>query len=305
MICNRRLVLAGAAALGFSARTAFAQPAAAPAIDTRLYKEGPLIVRDRFSVEVVGKGPDLIFVPGLSSSRETWKVTADRLRGRYRLHLFQLAGFAGEPSRANATGDFMAPVMEAIDAYIVEQKLGPAIYIGHSLGGTLGLSLAQKHPEHLKKLCVVDSAPFLAQVMGFPTVEAVKPMTAQMRRPPTPQVAAQMEQQVRMMVTAPADQETVLGWTKLSDGAMTGRAYAEDIELDLRPGLAAMKTPTTLIYPRSDAFGLKPEQMDAQYKAAFAGMPNLTMAPVDASRHFVMFDQPGKFAAALDAFLKS
>jgi len=96
MICNRRLVLAGAAAFGLSARTTFAQPAAAPSIDTRLYKEGPLIVRDRFSVEVVGKGPDLIFVPGLSSSRETWKVTADRLRGRYRLHLFQLAGFAGE-----------------------------------------------------------------------------------------------------------------------------------------------------------------------------------------------------------------
>jgi pimeloyl-[acyl-carrier protein] methyl ester esterase len=299
MTPHRRALLALGAA--FAATPAFADDAPT----TQMFKDSRFLVKDRFSVEIVGKGPDLIFVPGLSSSRATWKATADRLKGRYRLHLLQLAGFAGEPSRANAAGDFMGPVMEAIDSYIVEQKFGPATYIGHSLGGTLGLSLAQKHPEHLNKLCVVDSVPFLAQVMGFPTVEAVKPMTAQMRRPMTPQVAAQMEQQVRMMVTAPADQETVLGWTRLSDGSMTGRAYAEDIELDLRPGLTAMKTPTTLIYPRSDAFGLKPEQMDAQYKMAFAGMPNLTMVPVDASRHFVMFDQPDRFAQALDAFLKS
>src|SRR5205085_9117566 len=100
MIFNRRSLIVGAAASGFTARAAFAQPSAAASVDTRLYKEGPLIVRDRFSVEVVGKGPDLIFVPGLSSSRETWKATADRLRERYRLHLVQLAGFAGEPPRA-------------------------------------------------------------------------------------------------------------------------------------------------------------------------------------------------------------
>jgi pimeloyl-[acyl-carrier protein] methyl ester esterase len=308
MNCNRRLVLAGAAAFGLTARTALAQPVA-PAIDTRVYKKGSLIVRDRFSVEVVGRGPDLIFVPGLGSSRETWKVTADRLRSRYRLHLFQLAGFAGETSRANATGPFMEPVMEAIDGYIVERKLVRATYIGHSLGGTLGLYLAQRHPEHLKKLCVVDSVPFLAQIMGFSTIEMARQMTDQLRRPLTPQGAAQMEQQItataRAMDTAPADQEKVLGWSRISDGRMVARTYAEDIELDLRAGLPEMKTPTTLIYPRSDEFGVTAAARDASYKAAFAGMAKLTMVPIDGSRHFVMLDQPDKFAAALDAFLKA
>jgi hypothetical protein len=34
------------------------------------------VVRDRFSDEIVGQGPDLVLVPGLASSRGTWKATA-------------------------------------------------------------------------------------------------------------------------------------------------------------------------------------------------------------------------------------
>ena len=44
-------------------------------------------------------------------------------------------------------------------------------------------------------------------------------------------------------------------------------------------------------------------QTDAQYQTLFKGMTKLTMVPVDSSRHFIMFDQPERFAAALDAFL--
>ena len=53
-------------------------PSEAPphAREAILYK---VVVRDRFSDEVVGKGPDLVFIPGLASSRVTWKATAERL----------------------------------------------------------------------------------------------------------------------------------------------------------------------------------------------------------------------------------
>ena len=71
MIDRRGLIAAGAA-LAFAPR-AFAQQAP----ETRLFKDSQFLVRDRFSVEIVGRGKDLIFVPGLSSSRETWKVSAD------------------------------------------------------------------------------------------------------------------------------------------------------------------------------------------------------------------------------------
>ncbi|HWW12828.1 MAG TPA: hypothetical protein VN018_09935, partial [Brevundimonas sp.] len=53
-------------------------------------------VSDRLSVEVVGQGPDLILIPGFGCSREVWRVEAERLKATHRVHLVQLAGFAGE-----------------------------------------------------------------------------------------------------------------------------------------------------------------------------------------------------------------
>src|SRR4051794_30271112 len=120
------------AALAIAVTLAAAQTLADP---NRLFADSKLVVRDRFSDEIVGKGPDVVFIPGLASSRLTWKATAERLRGKHRLHLIQIAGFSGEPARANATGDVLVPTAEAIDAYLVEQKLTPAILVGHSLGG--------------------------------------------------------------------------------------------------------------------------------------------------------------------------
>ena len=99
-------VLAAAVAFTVLAASATAQT---PTDPNRLFADSKLVVRDRFSDEIVGKGPDLVFIPGLSSSRATWKATAERLRGRRRLHLIQIAGFSGEPARANATGDDLIP----------------------------------------------------------------------------------------------------------------------------------------------------------------------------------------------------
>src|ERR1700749_1850920 len=116
----------------FSLAAILAGPAAAqtPTDPNRLFADSKLVVRDRFSDEIVGKGPDLVLIPGLASSRVTWKATAERLRGHYRLPLIQTAGFAGEPARANAGGEVLIPTAEAIDAYLVEQKLTPATLIG-------------------------------------------------------------------------------------------------------------------------------------------------------------------------------
>ncbi len=283
-----------------------AQAQTAPATDpNRLFADSKLVVGERISVEVVGKGPDLILVPGLSSSRETWRRTAERLRGRYRLHLVQVAGFAGEPSRSNASGPVLEPTAEAIDAYIVAAHLSPAVYIGHSLGGTMGLYIAQHHPEHLDKLLLVDSLPFFGVLMGGPaaTSASVKPIAEQMERAtsgggtgydPTPMLAA--------MVKDPQGLKIVLASSKASDGKTVGRAMAEDMMLDLRPGLAAMKTPVTLIYPY-EAGRVPLAQWDGLYNSQFAPLPTKTLVRVDDSRHFVMYDQPAKFDAALDAFL--
>jgi hypothetical protein len=55
--------------LGLLAAIALTAPAAAQADPNRLFQDSKVVVRDRFSDEIVGKGPDLVFIPGLSSFR--------------------------------------------------------------------------------------------------------------------------------------------------------------------------------------------------------------------------------------------
>ena len=64
----------------------------------------------RFSVEVRGQGPDVIFIPGLGSTRDVWAAQAEALASTHRLHLVQINGFAGQPVGAPA-GQVIQPVV--------------------------------------------------------------------------------------------------------------------------------------------------------------------------------------------------
>jgi pimeloyl-ACP methyl ester carboxylesterase len=142
----------------------------------------PSAAAPRFTVEVTGQGPDVILIPGLASSAAVWDDTVKQLQGRYRLHVIQVAGFAGAPAGANAEGPVIQPTVDALDGYIKSAKLKSPAVIGHSMGGLMGLMLARQHPEDVGRLMVVDSLPFYAVVFSpQATVESVKPQAAAMR----------------------------------------------------------------------------------------------------------------------------
>jgi pimeloyl-ACP methyl ester carboxylesterase len=284
-------------------------PARAATDPNRLFPDSRLVVQDRISVEVVGKGPDLVFIPGLSSSRETWKAAAERLKGRYRVHLVQVAGFSGEPARANGQGEVVAPTVEAIDAYIRQQRLGPATLIGHSLGGTMILMLAERHPEDLKKAFIVDALPFYGMARGGPaaTPASVQPMAAAMRdaiqSSNDDQYRAALALQMPGMATAPENRSMILNWSMISDHSVVARAMYEDLQTDLRPDLAKITAPITLLYPDYAPVGAPPGSMKQMYPPAFAPAAKVTPVEVEHSVHFIMLEQTAVFDKALDAFL--
>jgi pimeloyl-ACP methyl ester carboxylesterase len=286
---------------------------AARAADTpktlRLFPDSRLVTEDRISVEVVGKGPDLVLIPGLASSRETWKATAERLKGRYRLHLVQVAGFAGEPARANAKGEVMGPTAEAIDAYIREQKLAPATVIGHSMGGTMILMLAERHSDDLKKALVVDALPFYGMARGGPaaTPATMQPAAAAARdgilASSDDQYRAQLAAQMPGMVTAPASRAMIVDWGLASDRSVVARAMYEDLQTDLRPDLAKITTPITLLYPDYTPAGAPAGAIRQTYVPAFAPAASIKPVEIEHAVHFIMLEQPAVFDKALDDFL--
>jgi pimeloyl-ACP methyl ester carboxylesterase len=264
----------------------------------------------RFTVTVEGapNGPAVLLIPGLASSQSVYDAEAKILAPTYRLYRVQVAGFAGAPAAGNATGPILPGIVAELDRYIVANKLHPAV-IGHSLGGLVGLMLADAHPEDVQKLLVVDALPFYALVFNpNATVAEVQPQAEAMRdgmlNAPADAFAAQSAQSVSYMVLSPEGRKLVQASSLASDRAVFTTAMYEDLLTDLRPRIASIKTPTTLIYPCDATVAPDPAKIDAVYISAYTGMPNLKLHRIDASRHFIMYDQPAAFDAQVQAFLK-
>ena len=212
---------------------------------------------DRMHVRVEGQaGPgvrDIILIPGLSSSPEVWQGTVDHLGAGWRVHRIHIQGFAGAPAEENATGNVSAPVAEDLARYIAEQHLNKPAVIGHSMGGTIAMMLAARHPDSVGRLMVVDMVPFMGAMFGAPgtdpTAESVAPMAEQiyagMTSSPDDQYKAQAAAAVTGMINTESLRAGPLEDTARSDRAVSSAAYRELIVTDLRPELARITAPTS------------------------------------------------------------
>lgn len=265
----------------------------------------------RFSVVDEGKAgkPDLLLIPGMSSSRAIWEAEAKRLAPNYRLHLVQVAGFAGEKPGTNASGPLLAPMVEELHTYIVANKMHPVV-IGHSMGGLMTLMLAAKHPEDVRKIVIVEALPFAAVLIDpAATPESIKPQVEAIRQEmlamPADQYAAMQPMLAAGMVKNPEAQKLISASFVASYRGVAIQAMEEDLETDLRAQVASIKTPALVLYAYDPA-AQQPTAAayEAIVQAAYKAMPNVKLTRIDDSRHFIMYDQPEKFDAALKEFLK-
>jgi pimeloyl-ACP methyl ester carboxylesterase len=261
---------------------------------------------DRISIEVTGKGSPIFLIPGLASPRATWDGVVPELAKGHTVYLVQINGFGGDAPGANLTPGILDGVVAELDGYIVKNNIKGAAVVGHSLGGLVGLMFAKAHPDRLSRLMVVDSLPFYGMLFGpTATVAMVEPQGKAMRdqiaatygKPANPVSAEGVANQLALK---PESRAKVKAWVMAADPRVSGEAMYEDLTTDLRPDMAAIRTPITLVYPWNASVP-KPAA-DAMYKGAYSAAPNMTYVDVGDSAHFVMLDQPAAFAAALTAF---
>lgn len=265
---------------------------------------------ERLHVRVDGDGPrDIILIPGLSSSPEVWDSTVAHLGDGWRVHRIHVQGFAGAPAKANAEGAVAAPVAEEIARYIREKGLNKPAVVGHSMGGTMGMMLAARHPDLVGKLMVVDMVPWMGAMFGPPgaTVEQVRPVADQihagMSAGPDEAYQAQAAAAITGMINTESLRAGPLEDARTSDRRVSANAYRELIVTDLRPELANITVPTEVVYVKFNDARMTPEITDGIYQASFATLPGVELKRIDDAAHFVMFDQPDAFFAELDSFL--
>lgn len=272
-----------AAALGLAAAGAAPAPApSAPAVKP--------FAPTRFSVTVQGTGPDVILIPGLTGSRDVWKGTVAAVPG-YRYHLVQVAGFANTPARGNARGDVVAPLAEEVARYISSRGLRRPAIVGHSMGGTVAMLVASRHPSLPGKVMVVDMLPQPAGIIGGDAA-GVRGLADSLRDlSASPGGRRLVESAIRLFGNPEGG----------ADPDVTARATHELALMDLTPQLPRIAAPLTVVYASLDPSRRVSD--DARYRSAYARKRGVKLVRIDNSGHMIMYDQPAAFRNALRAFL--
>lgn len=268
----------------------------------------PAFASDRISVEVHGSGPDVVLIPGLSSSPRVWDATIAAVPG-YRYHVVHVSGFDGQAAGANASGPVLAPVAEEIARYISEARLDRPAIVGHSMGGSWAMMVAGRHPALAGKVMVVDMLPFLGAMFGGPgaTPDSIRPIAEQIRQGIASSTGEarqrQIEQTIAGMVKTESLRPAVVAQSLASDPGVSAQGFYDVIVSDLRPDVANIHVPLTVLYVLPAGAPLTPEQIDGFYRLSYAGAPQAVLKRIPDSYHFIMFDQPEAFRRELREFL--
>jgi pimeloyl-ACP methyl ester carboxylesterase len=246
----------------------------------------------------------LIFIPGLASGPWSWAEQIVHFSGSYRVYALTLSGFDGRPfvPQDDMLGTFSRDFWSLLDARHIVRP----VVIGHSLGGTLALALAEQHPDRLSAAIALDGLPVfppVAQMSAEQRTAAAAGAAAQIRSQTPAQVLAAETSYMQTATLDPALVAPTAAREARSDPAAIAAWMQADVSSDLRPALASATVPLLELMPYAAGGPYTEDQTVAFYRALLAGAPNLTVVPIEGAKHFAMLDQPAAVDAAIGRFL--
>lgn len=252
-----------------------------------------------------GREP-LYLIPGLSSPRQVWDGIAPDLAKDQQVLLVQVNGFGGDDLGANGKPGMTDGIIADILTDATKRGAKRPAVIGHSYGGLIGMMLAARHPDRVGRLLVVDTLPFFGRLFDpAATPASIAPRAEQFR---AMTIAGAERMKAMPAVTSdpggiwsntPEGRIKVANWSLKADQRAVAQALYEDLVTDIGPELGKVTAkPFTILY----AAGVGEAQAKAVWEPAYAGTPAKLVA-VPHSYHFIMLDQPQRFAAEVKAFL--
>ncbi len=256
------------------------------------------IVTDQGAVhyETYGQGAPVIMLHGWLGSWDTWHQTMESLGKHYRTYALDFWGFgeSGKKRSSYTVSDFV----DLVDQFMDRLGIPSAPIVGHSMGGTVSLSVAIRYPARAQKVAVVgsplvgSSLNILLRLAGYrPLAFIAYNLPAALRlgiRAFSPLIARRANEWYMM-------QERDLSRTSLESFLIS---IASLRRTDLRPRLGEVRVPVLGVFGRGDNI-VDPRQ----HEVLAAGVRQARIEIMDGSRHFPMLDEPERFNALLKSFL--
>jgi len=248
---------------------------------------------DLFYEDSGGSGEVVLFHHGYTGSHDSWPPIVEQLRADYRCVLMdgRGAGDSAHPDDGYTIEQYAADVVGMADALGIDTFT----YVGHSMGGGVGMWLGLEHAARLDRLVLV--APVGSGGIHAPA--AVREANARLW------YERDADELVRQRVIGAARPERVDEATSrvrvaralsVSQGHYEG-SWDSMVAFDVTERLSGITTPTLMIAGAAD--GLCPANLDD-----FRHLPSATLHVFSRVGHYIPTDVPDEFAAVLRDFLQ-
>jgi len=246
--------------------------------------------------EVYGRGRPVILLHGWLGSWGLWQETMTYLARYYRTYALDFWGF-GESGKKLNTYD-VQDFVSLVDQFMEQLGIMRAPLVGHSMGGTVSLSVALRYPERVKQVVVVGS-PIVGSSLSW--------MLKLFGRRPVAWVVHHNLWALKLgfRILAPWYSRDP-HWPDIMDrdvSQTTMESFLTSIaslrRTDLRPTLDQVSVPVMGMYGAKDII-VSPDQ----WKVIASGLPQARIERFPASGHFIMLDEPAKFMQTLYGFLE-
>lgn len=245
--------------------------------------------------EVYGRGRPVILLHGWLGSWGLWQDTMAYLGRYYRTYALDFWGF-GESGKKRDTyhvQDFVSLVNQFMEQLGIER----APLVGHSMGGTVSLSVAMQYPNRVRKVVVIgspiigSSLSLLLKLFGRKFVASVVYHNLWT-----------LKYGFRLMSPFYTRDPNWPNYMDRDLSQTTLESFFASIaslrETDLRPRLPEIRVPVMGMYGDKDIV-VHPNQ----WQPLQAGVANACIERFPTSGHFIMLDDPQRFKQVLHGFL--
>ena len=241
----------------------------------------------------VGTGDPILFHHGYTGSHDAWDDIVPTVAPRFRCIRMDCrgAGESSHPVSGYSIEQFAADVIGMAD----HLGLDRFTYVGHSMGGLIGMELGINHGARLNRLVLVAPAP--ADGMApHPAMAAFRERVVRLRA--EGKVEQLVEEALRM--SPGSNHEAVK--RRMERGWATSEAHVTEAMGSMSSsrrgdGLAAVTTPTLVMAGAADG-------LLASNLKDFQRLPNATLHVFSRVGHGVNYDQPEEFTRVLLDFLE-
>jgi pimeloyl-ACP methyl ester carboxylesterase len=245
--------------------------------------------------EVFGRGRPVILLHGWLGSWGLWQETMTFLGQYYRTYALDFWGFGESGKKRNTyqVQDFVS----LVDQFMEKLGIVQAPLVGHSMGGTVSLSVAMRYPERVKKVIIIGS-PIVGSSLAIPLKLAGYRSIAFL--------LFHMFGAFRMAMRTvsplicrdprfPAMMDRDLSKTTLESFLVS---IASLRRTDLRLRLCEIEVPVMGMFGDRDNI-VSPRQGQTLQQ----GLPSARVERYPKAGHFIMLDEPAVFSQALKAYL--